>query len=255
MKTLILILTTLLLVVPAQAKAKRQKTKVASQTVKSINIDQQLNGLGSNDEIIKKARALQPNNTMSIVQKREVDRNLRAELGLSYGFVNGGDTYLDTRNWGANLDFHITPKWSVGLRYADNKNEFTSEGQRVFDLASVNQANGNNSVVPDVAFPIRSYMAMVSWYPIYGKVSWFESAVSQFDFYVTAGGGQLQWLNGLNQTGDSPVYTGGVGMGLWANSWLTSRIEVRYQNYKDRVTSGERNVDSIIMQFGIGIML
>jgi outer membrane beta-barrel protein len=227
------------------AKSKRIKS------TKSVNVDQQLDSLGSNDEIIKKAKALQPNNSMRIVQKREVDRNLRPELGVSYGFVNGGDSYLETRQLGINFDFHLTPRWSLGLRYTDNRNGLTSEGQRVFDVASAKQAQGQTDyVVPAVDFPLQSYMAVVNWYPIYGKVSWFESAVSQFDFYITAGGGQVE----LN-SGNSPIFTGGIGMGMWVNSWLTSRVEVRYQNYQDRVFTGERNIDAVVMQFGIGFML
>ncbi len=253
MKTLLTLTLTLLLVSPAFAKSK--KTKSTQQTAKTIQVDQQLDGLGSNDEIIKKARALQPNNSMRIVQKREVDRNLRPELGLSYGYVSGGDTYLETRNWGANLDFHITPRWSLGLRYNDNKNALTDEGQRVWDAAAVKLANGDADVAaPNVAFPIRSYMAMINWYPIYGKVSWFESAVSQFDFYLTAGGGQVEWRN-FFEDGTSPIFTGGAGVGVWINSWLTSRLEVRYQNYKDRVGNTDRTIDGVVMQFGIGIML
>lgn len=254
MKTLLTITITCLLLSPAFAKTK--KTKNTAQTAKTIQVNQQLDGLGSNDEIIQKARALQPNNSMRIVQKREVDRNLRPELGLSYGYVSGGDTYLETRNWGANFDFHMTPRWSLGLRYNDNKNSLTDEGQRVYNTAAAKkQAGETDYVVPDVAFPLRSYMAMVNWYPIYGKVSWFESAVSQFDFYFTAGGGQVQWKNGSDETGTSAIFTGGAGVGVWINSWLTSRLEVRYQNYKDRVASGDRTIDGVVMQFGIGIML
>lgn len=252
MKNLILLLTVCFLALPSMAKSKRTKS------TKSVNVDQQLDSLGSNDEIIKKAKALQPNNSMRIVQKREVDRNLRPELGINYGVVNGGDTYLNSATWGANLEFHINPRWSLGLRYNDHRNELTSEGERVFNLASANQLAGNPSQAPSVAFPIRSYMAMVSWYPVYGKVSWFESAVSQFDFYVTAGGGQVEYEyldNRQTISGNSPIFTGGIGMGLWVNSWLTSRAEVRYQNYQDSVSTGERDINAFIFQLGIGFML
>ena len=254
------VVTTLMIASPVFAKAKAVRAKNYNKSAKSINVDQQLDGLGTNEEIIKKARALQPNNSMRVVQKREVDRNLRPEIGIAYGFVNGGDTYLNSVNWGANLDFHITPRWSLGLRYSDNRNELTTEGQRIFDVAAAKQAAGaTDYVAPSIAFPIRTTMAVVNWYPIYGKVSWFESAVSQFDFYLIAGGGQIQYeyLNGPNEfiRGNSPIFTGGVGMGLWVNSWLTSRLEVRYQNYKDRVSSGERSIDGLVLQLGIGFML
>jgi len=51
-----------------------------------------------------------------IVQNRAVDRNLRLEIGANYGLVSGGDVYYRTQNLGANLDFHITPHWSIGAR-------------------------------------------------------------------------------------------------------------------------------------------
>lgn len=254
MKTLVLILTICFLALPSMAKSKRTKS------TKSVNVDQQLDSLGSNDEIIKKAKALQPNNSMRIVQKREVDRNLRPEIGIGYGLVNGGDTYLNTAQWNVNFDFHINPRWSLGLRYSDQRNELTNEGQRIFDVASAKQAAGQTDyVVPQIAFPVRSYMAMINWYPVYGKVSWFESAVSQFDFYLTAGGGQVEFEfptvgNSLTR-GTSPIFTGGIGMGLWVNSWLTTRAEARYQNYQDEVSTGKRNIDAFIFQLGIGFML
>lgn len=248
MKAVITIILSLLFLSPAYAKTKKNRTQ--NTYAKSINVDQQIDQLGSNEEIIKKARALQPNNTMSIVQKRQVDRTLRAEIGGSYGFINGGDSYVESRNLGAMLEFHVTPRWSLGLRYNDYQNGLTSEGQKLYDQAKKDHDAGLPYTAPGIDWPLRSYIAMLSWYPIYGKVSWFESAVSQFDFYVTAGGGQVT----LN-SGSSAIYTGGVGMGMWVNSWLTTRMEVRYQNYQDLVQTEKRNVDSLVLQLGIGFML
>lgn len=255
MKHIITLITLIVLAAPgawAQSKkSKRKATTVTASSTKTIDMNNQFDGLGSNEEIIKKAQALQPQNSMRIVQKRAVDRTWRGELGASFGFVDGGDSYINTRNWGVNADLHISPRWSIGARYIDNKNELTSEGKLLYDTAKAKIANGESDyIIPEIDFPLRTMMAVVNWYPIYGKVSWFESAVSQFDFYVLAGGGQVQL-----QSGDSVIYTGGVGMGMWWNNWLTSRFEVRYQNYKDRVSTGERNIDGFVAQIGIGIML
>ncbi|MBY0315214.1 MAG: outer membrane beta-barrel domain-containing protein [Bdellovibrionales bacterium] len=267
MKKIVLILTLLAVVLPASAQTKKarrsQKSSVQKQSVqkaatqnktmpsrqneiKDIDMGSQFDSLGTQQDVVDKAMALQPDNSMRVVQKREVDRNWRLEFGGSYGFVNGGDSYVDTRNWGANVDLHITPRWSFGLRYIDSKNELTAEGKRVFDA----QAGSGSGTVPDIDFPINTYLAVVNWYPIYGKVSWLESAITQFDFYLLAGGGTVRL-----DSGSSAAFTGGVGMGIWWNSWLTSRIEVRYQNHKDKIYNGERSVDSIIANFGIGFLL
>jgi hypothetical protein len=44
-------------------------------------------------------------------------------------------------------------------------------------------------------------------------------------------------------------------MGLWWNSWLSTRLEVRYQAYKDHVYTGDRNINGVVGQIGIGFML
>lgn len=247
MKTLLFIAILFLAANPSFAKTKKAvRAQKSTSESKTINMDQQFNNLGGNEEIIEKARALQPNNSMKIVQKRQVDRNNRFEFGASYGFVNGGDSYVNTSNIGASLDFHINPRWSIGARYIDHSNKLTSEGKRIFDQAAA-QAT---ATAPAIDYVENTAMAVINWYPIYGKVSWFESSVSQFDLYLIAGGGQTKLASG-----NSPIFTGGVGVGLWVNNWLTSRIEARYQNYKDRPISEERSINSFVLQFGIGIML
>jgi outer membrane beta-barrel protein len=210
-----------------------------------------VDNLASNQELIDKAKALQPNNKIRIVQKREVDRHWRLELGGFYGLVNGGDSYLTSRQWGASVDLHINPHWSLGLRYLENKNEFTSEGKRVMSEANTQYQAGNRDYrVPAVDYPINSQLAVISWYPMYGKISWFEMGTSQFDFYALAGAGQTKLASGT-----TPLYTAGGGMGMWWNQWLTSRLELRYQRYQDHVYTGYRNIDEAVAQLGLGILL
>jgi outer membrane immunogenic protein len=256
----ILSLTLILLLATPGAFAKSKKSSSRKSTVsrsksskgtsstpaKTIDMNQQFDSLGSDEDIMEKARALQPDNSMRVVQKREVDRTWRPEIGLSYGLVNGGDSYIDTRTWGGNLDLHITPRWSLGLRYVDYKNQLTREGKRAFD----DFASGASSTQPAVDYPVSSYMAVVNWYPIYGKISWLEMGVSQFDFYLIGGGGQIKTSNK-----SSPIYTAGAGMGLWWNSRFTTRLELRYQSYKDRAYTTDRGIDGVVAQFGIGFML
>lgn len=251
MKKLITLALLVVMAAPGALAQTKKRSSGAPKAAKTINMNQQFDSLGDNQEIIEKARALQPSNTMRIVQKREVDRNWRSELGLNYAYVGGGDSYLQTQSYGANLDLHINPNWSVGLRYNDHKSDFTTEGKRVFQDAADKIANGQTGFrVPDVDSPDRSYFAVVNWYPIYGKISWLQSAVSQFDFYVLAGAGQMETTKIT-----SNLYTGGAGMGIWWNRYFSSRIEVRYENYKDFVYTGERNVNGIVAQVGIGFML
>jgi hypothetical protein len=79
------------------------------------SVDDSIDSLGGNRELIKRARAMDPNNEVEVVQNRTVDRNMRLELGVNYGLVAGGDPYLNTQDLGANLDFHITPIGRLAL--------------------------------------------------------------------------------------------------------------------------------------------
>lgn len=211
-----------------------------------------LNTLGDQSQIMQKARPSIPANTYRVVQKRVIERDFRSELGISVGTVaSGGDSYYETSNLGLQYDFHLNTRFSVGLRYQMNFNKLTPEGKRVYDRAEqMAAANNNNYVVPDLDQPLSTALATVSFYPVYGKVSWFESTVSYFDFYVMAGGGQTQLKNGT-----SPLLTGGLGMGMWWNQHLTSRFEARYQTYEDQIFTGKRRIEGAVATFTMGLLL
>ena len=100
MKALVLLLLTLFVTASAFAQNK-------------VDMKKDFDSLGDNDAIAERAKALDPDNKVEIVQNRLVDRNLRLEVGMLFGLVAGGDTYYSSQNLGADLDFHITPKLSL----------------------------------------------------------------------------------------------------------------------------------------------
>lgn len=209
-----------------------------------------LDSLGGNPELVRRAKYLSPTNKTEIVQKREVDRNWRLEVGGNYGFVGGGDPYINTQAIGANLDLHITPRWSVGVRYADYTNSLTPEGKRVFDDAANSAALGQPYTQPAVDYPKNSTLGTISFYPIYGKLNFFDLGVVQFDLYMIGGAGQM-----VLNSGSTSTWTGGGGVGIWLTNHLTSRFEVRYQSYQDQIYSGSRNENTVISTLSIGFML
>ncbi|MCM2282080.1 MAG: hypothetical protein NDI61_09565, partial [Bdellovibrionaceae bacterium] len=91
LRTLILLA---IAVLPAAARAE-------------IDLSKDFDSLGGNEKLYKRAKALDPKNKVSIVQKRVVDRERRLELGVNYGLNAGGDAYLSTQSFGGNVDFHI----------------------------------------------------------------------------------------------------------------------------------------------------
>jgi outer membrane beta-barrel protein len=213
-----------------------------------IDVSKDFDSLGGNEALYKRAKALDPKNKVSIVQKRVVDRNMRLELGVNYGLVGGGDSYLNTQNVGGNLDFHITPHVSVGARFANSYNRLTAEGKDIFDKAEAMKAQGvRNYQIPDINEPQQTALATVTVYPIYGKTNLLDLAVVQFDFYAVAGYGQIK----LEKTGWTDAVTAGGGMGLWLSQHVTSRIEGRWQTYEDV----DRRLHAGIFTVGLGLML
>lgn len=208
--------------------------------------------LGSNEGILKRARALNTQQQVRIVQKRAVDRDMRFEIGGGYGGVAGGNSYLNTQYWNGQLEFHFTPRISIGGRYTQYSNSLSKEGQAQFDFARSAQAAGRTDfTVPEIDSPKASAIGTISYYPIYGKLNLFDLTVVQFDLYVIGGYGTMQTNNG-----NSPTWTGGGGVGFWWNKYITSRLEVRYQGFQDQTKfSGSRNVGMTVGTFGIGILL
>jgi outer membrane immunogenic protein len=216
------------------------------------DVQKDFDSLGDNDALVERARAMDPHNSMDIVQQRLVDRNLRFEFGIGGGLVGGGDSFYDSETLNANLDFHINPHWSLGLRYARYYNQLTSEGQQTFNYA---QSGVPGFQVPDLAFPVESGLAVVNWYPIYGKLG-FVSSVAHFDLYLTAGYGKTSTQDayyGLNYLSDT--WTAGGGVGIWWTNHITSRLEVRYQTYQDQVSSGMRREDTATATASVGFLL
>ena len=218
---------------------------IGSLSSQAGRLQKDLESLGGNKDILRRARALDPKNRLRVVQNRLVDRNLRLEVAASYGSIAGGDPYLNTDNLGAQLEFHISPRWSIGARYYSYSNTLSTEGERRAESA---QAGKEPFFDSDSAS--RAYMGVISWYPVYGKLNFCDWAVAQFDIYTMLGAGQVEL-----ESGPSDTYTFGAGIGIWLSRHVSTRFEVRYQGYEDRVYDDNRKLDLTVVSAAIGFLL
>lgn len=214
---------------------------------KKKDLDSDMDALGGNQDLMERANAIDPRNTTRVIQKREVDRNSRLELGLNYSTVAGGDPYVDTNNLGARLEFHADPHWSFGARYYHSFNALNSEGQHAFD-----HYNGGTGPRPDVDYAINTYMGTVSFYPFYGKINFADLAIKQFDIYFMAGGGAVA----LDQ-GTKPMYTAGIGFAFWWSNHWSTRLEGRYEGFQDKFydDNTSRQMNLTIFTLDVGYLL
>jgi len=213
-------------------------------------VEDRLQSLGGNKELIRKAKAMDSKNKFRVVQKRAVDRTMRVELGANYGVHSGGDPYYDTAAYGGFFDLHITPRWSVGARHQEFRNALTAEGQRVFGEAERRGSLSDPFLAPDIDYPLNATLGVVSFYPIYGKLNFFDTSVIQFDLYLLGGAGQVRLNSGAAQT-----WTAGTGVGVWLKNHFSMRGEVRYQTYEDQVFTGPRDVNLVVSTLSIGLLL
>lgn len=224
----------------------------ADAQVKKSNkpsLQQDLNQLNDNKAIQDRVRNMETSQRTRIVQNRSVDRNNRLELFGQLGMNNNADTYVQTQNTGLGLYFHFNPQWSVGLEYQKFNNNLTSEGQRQLDEAQAAQNKDPNSQqkYPGIDYPLDSKMAVVSIYPIYGKLNLFDSGVAQFDLYGNLGVGQMSL-----RSGNTTTMMAGLGAGIWFNQYFTGRLEGRYLRYTDLIQSTNRqeNVFQLVASIG-----
>lgn len=215
--------------------------------------DADFDSLGGNKIFLEKAKALQPEENMTIVQNRTVPLTHRVELAPEFSGTFGGDTYSRTKSFGLNALYHFNPRWAVGAKYNYSFNDLTSEGRSLVEQANADRlANPENPTVPfpSVDYPTSEALALVNWSPIYGKLNLMDKAIAHFDFYLVGGYGQVALSSGPTDT-----YTAGGGLGFWLTKHFSTRVEMRYQNYKAKYFESEKDMDLAIASVQMGWLL
>lgn len=214
------------------------------------SLSDDVNSLGGNKDLMNKVRAIDPNNKIRVVQNRSVDRRFRLELGFNYGAYTGGDPYLKTDSIGGQIELHINPTISLGARYASISNTLSAEGERVFKNAQSLKEQGINSGTVAIDPAEETVLGTISVYPLYGKLNFFNRSIAQFDFYMIGGAGTTKL-----QSGNSPTYTVGGGLGIWMSQHISGRLEARWQGHQDQIGDQKRDINQAIFNATFGFLL
>lgn len=246
----IFILTITLLVSISAMAANQEATKAEN---KAENTDEQFDSLGGNKIFLEKAKALEPEKKVSIVQNRTVSLQNRVEIAPEFSGTFGGDTYTRTKSLGLNVFYHFNPRWAVGIKYNTSFNTLTPEGESLVDQAyAEHQKDPAN---PTIGFPKMDYqkseaMALFNWSPIYGKMNLMDKSVAHFDFYLIGGYGQVELYSG-----PTPTMTAGGGLGFWISKHFSTRVEMRYQNHTAKYFENEKKMDLAVASVQLGWLL
>ncbi len=205
------------------------------------DIMQDFDSLGGNDELLDQAAAVTSEKKIQIVQDRIVKREKRHEFSTAFTQNFGGDVYVNTKSTSLTYNYHVNPRWSVGLNYSYYFNELSSEGDNLIKT---------NNLVPEIDWMKDSYALNFSWYPIYGKFNLLDKAIVHFDFYPSFGYGQANLKSGATD-----LFTAGLGMAFWLSQHLVSRLEYNYQSYTAQRFDGEDDIDATMATVSIGYLL
>ena len=225
----------------------------ASSEATALKQDADFDSLGGNQIILDRAQALAPEKQVSVVQNRTVPLDKRFEIAPEFAGTFGGDSYNQTKTAGMNLHYHFNSRWSIGAKYEYAFNTLTPEGKAMVQNA-IDDYNKNpdspSAAYPQINYPKSQTMALVNWYPFYGKMNLLDKGIAQFDMYFLAGYGQVQLLSG-----SAPTYMGGAGMAFWVSNNFSTRGELRFQNYKSKLISEEKNMELTIASLQLGWLL
>lgn len=233
----------------ASKKKQKPKQKQVSSVSTSKSMKSDFDTLGDNKAFADRVQSMDADRKVRIVQNRIVDLNHRLEVSVGYGINGGGgDSYVSTTNLGAQLDYHFSPRWAMGLRYEKFYNELSKEADAQYQRA-INDATGTQRF-PDIDLPLSSAVATLTFAPIYGKLNLFDLSVAHFDVYTMLGAGQIEL-----KSGDSNIYTGGLGLSVWLTQHFSTRLEARYETYKDLVGTEDRTQNIVKAMFTVGYLL
>lgn len=202
--------------------------------------------LGGNAVLLEKVKAIEPQKQTKIVQNRVVNRHKRIEIAPEFSSVLGGDAYLNTAGFGLTGQFHFNPYVSFGARYTRLSNALSAEGENLIKESAIT----GQSTIPDVDPAQSQTMAIVNFYPIYGKLNLFNKAVTHFDVYAALGYGTMTLKSGA-----TPTWSGGAGIGFWLSQHLSTRFEVNYQTYEAKRVAGPEKMNLTTAGLQVGYLL
>jgi outer membrane beta-barrel protein len=249
MKKMSLLLTLLFAVSAGAANPE----VVNPELVKAESTDAEFDSLGGNKIFLEKAKALQPETKVSIVQNRTVSLEKRIEIAPEFSGTFGGDTYTRTKSIGVNAFYHFNPRWALGVKYNYSFNSLTPEGDSLVSQAYEQFKKKPDTTIigyPQIDYQKSEKMALFNYSPIYGKMNLFDKSIAHFDLYLLGGYGQVEL-----SSGETPTYTAGGGLGFWINQHFSTRIEMRYQNFVAKYFEVEKKMDLAVASMQIGWLL
>jgi outer membrane beta-barrel protein len=174
------------------------------------------------------------------VQERLFQKAGRHELSVMGG-VYAADLLSSSYLLQGAYTFHVTEE--LGLEASFAWSQADSKIVRIIE-------NATGVELIREAADVFIYQAHILWSVAYGKVRWFGSSISRFDFYLSLGGGITD-----NQTARGLTFSGGIGFKFFAGEWFAFRIDVRDQVLQQEVLGESTITNNIAATLGLSVFI
>jgi outer membrane beta-barrel protein len=174
------------------------------------------------------------------VQERAFQKALRHELSFMGG-IYGADLVSSSYVLQGSYTFHVSEELGLEASFG-----YTRQDSRLVRI--IENERGATFLRTDV--PAFIYTGHVIWTLAYGKMRWFGSAISRFEFYLALGGGVTD-----NQSARGLTFSGGLGFKFFLAKWLDLRIDVRDHVLEQRVLGESVIVNNILATIGLSMFI
>ncbi|MEM9194897.1 MAG: outer membrane beta-barrel domain-containing protein [Myxococcota bacterium] len=174
------------------------------------------------------------------VQERLFQKALRHELSFMGGVYSADLLSSDYLLQGA-YTFHVSEELALEASFAYTRADS--------DIVRIIENDRGFELLREGA-PVYIYQAHVLWSIAYGKLRWFGSGITRFDFYLSLGGGITD-----NQTARGLTFSGGLGFKFYLTDWFAFRIDVRDQVLQQEVLGESVIVNNIAATLGLSMFI
>jgi outer membrane beta-barrel protein len=174
------------------------------------------------------------------VQERLFQKARRHELS-ALGGMYAADLMSSSYLVGGAYTFHFSE--DLGLEasfgYTRSKSEVVD---LIEDKLSVDLVRNN--------VPVYIYLGHVVWSLAYGKLRWFGSRISRFDFNLALGGGVTD-----NRSARGLTFSGGLGFKFYPTTWFAVRVDLRDQVLAQELLGESRLVNNLTATLGLSVFI
>lgn len=174
------------------------------------------------------------------VQERLFQKERRHEISALAG-VYAADMTSSSYLVGGAYTYHLTEDFGLeaSFGYTRSKSELVEiiEERLATDLTRED-------------LPVFLYQGHLVWTLAYGKLRWFGSRISRFDFNLALGGGITDNRSARGLTGSA-----GFGLKFYPTSYLAVRLDLRDQLLSQELLGESRLVNNLYATLGVSMFL